>query len=64
MKKLKKFPLAEFLWFIISAKNCVILDMSKAMEKDQKMEKAMEKDQKWQNLCANKAPSGTNNVFD
>ena len=33
MKKVKKFPLAEFLGFIISAKKCVILDMSKAMEK-------------------------------
>ena len=31
-KKVKKFPLAEFLGFIISAKKCVILDMSKAME--------------------------------
>ena len=34
MKKVEKFPLAEFLGFIISAKKCVILDMSnKAMEK-------------------------------
>ena len=33
MKKVKKFPLAEFLGFIISAKKCVILDMSKAIKK-------------------------------
>ena len=33
MKKVKKFPLAEFLGFIISAKKSVILDMSKAIEK-------------------------------
>ena len=33
MEKVKKFPLADFLRFIISAKKCVILDMSKAMEK-------------------------------
>ena len=33
MEKVKKFPLAEFLGSIISAKKCVILDMSKAMEK-------------------------------
>ena len=33
MKKVKKFPLAEFLGFIISTKKYVILDMSKAMEK-------------------------------
>ena len=33
MEKVKKFPLAEFLGFIISAKKCVILDMYKAMEK-------------------------------
>ena len=32
-KKVKKFPQAEFLGFIISTKKCVILDMSKAMEK-------------------------------
>ena len=32
MEKVKKFPLAEFLGFIISAKKCVILDMSKAIE--------------------------------
>ena len=32
MEKVKKFPLAEFLWFIIYAKKCVILDMSKAVE--------------------------------
>ena len=33
MEKVKKFPLAEFLGFIISATKCMILDMSKAMEK-------------------------------
>ena len=33
MEKVKKFPLAEFLGLMISAKKCVILDMSKAMEK-------------------------------
>ena len=33
MEKVKKFLLAEFLGFIISAKKCVIRDMSKAMEK-------------------------------
>ena len=33
MKKIKKFPLAEFLGFIISAKKCAILGMSEAMEK-------------------------------
>ena len=33
MEKVGKFPQAEFLGFIISAKKCVILDMSKAMEK-------------------------------
>ena len=33
MKKVKKFPLAEFLGFIISARKCVILDMFKAIEK-------------------------------
>ena len=33
MKKVKKFPLAEFLEFIISAKKCVILDISNAMKK-------------------------------
>ena len=32
MEKVKKFPLAEFLGLMISAKKCVILDMSKAME--------------------------------
>ena len=35
MEKVKKFPLAEFLGFLISAKKFVILDMSKAMEKCQ-----------------------------
>ena len=30
MEKVKKFPLAEFLGFISSAKKYVILDMSKA----------------------------------
>ena len=33
MEKVKKFTLAELLGFIISAKKCMILDMSKAMEK-------------------------------
>ena len=33
MEKVKKFTLADFLGLIISAKRCVILDMSKAMEK-------------------------------
>ena len=33
MEKVKKFPLAEFLGFIISAKKCVIHNMSKTMEK-------------------------------
>ena len=33
MEKVKKLPLAEFLGLMISAKKCVILDMSKAMEK-------------------------------
>ena len=30
MEKVKKFPLSEFLGFIISAKKCAILDMSKS----------------------------------
>ena len=33
MEKVKKFPLAEFLGFMISAKKGAILDISKAMEK-------------------------------
>ena len=33
MEKVKKFPLAEFLGFINSAKKCKILNKSKAMEK-------------------------------
>ena len=33
MEKVEKFPLAEFLGIMIPAKKCVILDMSKAMEK-------------------------------
>ena len=33
MEKVKKFPLGEFLGFIISDTKCMILDMSKAMEK-------------------------------
>ena len=33
MKKVKKFPLAEFLELIISAKKCVILDISNAMKR-------------------------------
>ena len=33
MEKVKKFPLAEFLGFMIFAKKCTILNMSKAMEK-------------------------------
>ena len=33
IEKVKKFLLVEFLGFIISAKKCVILDMSKAMGK-------------------------------
>ena len=33
MEKVNKFPLAEFLGFIISAKKRVILDMNQAMDK-------------------------------
>ena len=33
MEKVQKFLIAEFLGFIISAKKCVILNMSRAMEK-------------------------------
>ena len=33
MEKVKKFPRAEFLGFIVSAKKCVILNTSEAMEK-------------------------------
>ena len=67
MEKVKKFPLAEFLGFLISAKMCVILNMSKAMEKCENCSIFSElhiRNQKWQNPCANKAPVGTNNVFD